>query len=604
MNLSRRKFLWTVSCISMLIGLFVGCANPTDGPAGDTPASGKKTWTVKFAGIPDDCAKGLVTVKGYDKDGIKVDSVTLGEITPSDIMSKSFELDPSVLELDVLIDGNTSYEYQYFTVFDLSKVSGTELRNYYWVDYYYYAYRGEIHYGLNSADVVISQNGKTIVGDFTDAPFYVCKIENVKGKNIQLVADSSTVNVVYYDTSDITNLGSSRRSESFNYSSVNACTASDGALYIMCEPDDYSKSAKVNVQIVDQTDSVPGMKAHCFVPEDAVSIDGKTVYLYSEDSKTLKKWVLATDTITDAYQFSHEINRIATDGSGILVAAGSSLYSYNPQENTTTTKYTASEYATIPNFCLLGSNRIVAFEVPLMSSGSPVLLDKTQQSYVKIASTAKTTGIPVGDMLAVIGSDPTQRRIYYGNAYKTLYYVDVSSDKVGDPVEIKATKDIGGVKQLGSDAIVTKNGEVFSIAGGTPVYTSFLATSIDDILPQTGKNLALVTAVDSASSTKSCFLMTYSLTSPYEKLKKSGSVKYEIGINLLATQEGIFMVSRQTSGVYMFGFNYCPVHITKIDDVDAVVSQSFSLAGAKPAVMNGERRYSTLGLGSVAGGNR
>lgn len=594
---SRGKNWRTAACITLFIGLFIGCAKPTDGPTGDDPASGKKTWTVKFAGLPDDCASGKVYLKAYDSDGL-TDSIDLGTMTPSSGLEKSIALDPDAVELDVLIDGNTSYDYQYFTVIDLTKASGTELSNYYWVDYYCFTQRSDICYGLNSADVVITQTGKSIVSDFTDAPFYVCKIENVKGRNIQLVDDGGTENVLFYEASDITKLCSLGRLASMNYSSINECTVSDGALYILCAPGDYSKAAKVNVRIVDQTDSVPAMKAHCFIPEDAASIDGKTVYLYSKDSKTLKKWVLATDTITDSYQFNDKINRIVTDGSRILVAAGSALYEYNPQTDTPEKKYTSD--GTIRNFCLLGSDRIVVFEAPSLYSGTLGLLDK---SYVKY-STTPVNDIPFGEMLAVIGSDTTPARVYFGNDYHSLYYLNVSSDKLSDAKYVQTTYKIGGVKNLDTNFIVTKNGEVFTVENETLVYKSLLETSLDDILPLADKNLALVSAEDSATSIQFCFLMTYGLKNPYEKLKRSGFVKNEIGIKLLKTPEGVLMVSRQYLGTTIFGFYYCPVHITKVGDVDTVVTQSFSLAGAKPAALNGKKPYSTLGLGAVVDANR
>jgi hypothetical protein len=598
-----RKFCLGAACLTLLLAVFSGCAQPTVDSA--APTSDKKTWTVKFAGIPDDCASGYITVNAYDKNGNPVDSVSLGGITPSDTMSKSFELDPDAIELDVLVSASSDYSRRYFTVFDLSKVSGTELRNYYWIDYYYYTIWDEIRYGLNSADVVVSQTGKTIVGDFTDAPFYVCKIENVKGKNIQLVADDSTKNVYFYDTSDVTKLSSIKRSKNVN--SVLACDASDGDLYILCAPADYSKPAKVNVRIVDLTGSVPSMKASSFIPEDAVSIDGKAFYLYSDNSKTLKKWVLATDTITESYQFSDNINHIAVDGSMILVAAGSKLYAYDPKTDTPEIKYTSSNI--IRNFCQWGSDRIVVFEATSVYSYSGYLglLDRAQMPYTKKGSDIYAYDVPSGDMLAVTGTGTTPDRIYFGDDNKDFYYATISSDAVASVKYGTATYKTGGLKRLGPASemtLVSKSGEVFSVAETTPAETALLAIGFDDILSLSNRHLALVSGTDPGTKIDYCLLMTYDLNSPYKPQKKSGLVVYETGVKLLDTPAGIFMVSRQTSSVYMFGFNYCPVHITKIDDVDAVVSQSFSLAGAKPAALNGEKAYSTLGLGSVAGGDR
>lgn len=528
------------------------------------------TYSVDFSNFPDDCTDCTLMAYAYkysDDSWVKTNTFELGSISSTTEIINSVDISDDATELDVVIFNNAETPKYYISI-NLTKVTDKEVKNSFWIDYQYYKYHSKIRFGINSSSVESMELGQSLNLDFTNAPYYIYKLDDAKLKKIRITVGDNSTNTNIYQTDSFSEIvNHTAQSVTLDDSTADISPTSD-ILYIFIVQSDYTQDAFINIEIKDYTDELAVLKSQYFDATDAISFDDNIVYLISRPSYSwidsdpniyiLKKWDIDNNSVTDIKTFYNPVNVFIKDGSNILIGAGTNLYSYNVSNDVATKK--VSFGGNLQGICIY-NNMIIVY------ANQFYLLDKDNFSTL-----ATKSDVYSGKVLIPI---PSQGRFYFyrdGLTPNDICYQEINDDNTfGDDGDSPYHGDYSfpyPLKQFGAKLqLVTGNGNIFSIDDDESLskikYIDSLGIDVSDILFLSDRILVLVTKYTN-STVDSCYILSLNITSPYTEISRSTSFMQEKGIKLLQTQTGVIVISQATKSTDMFKKSYYPIHIRKI----------------------------------------
>jgi len=513
----------------------------------------ERDFSIALDAFPDANAEYRIWVQTYVLDDKTetyeiVDDIDLGVKACGDSVDANVTVSPGCDFIGMYLESTTSGDTLYFWDFDLSEVEGDSLSVDYWLNYAAWSANRSILFGISQKHLAALASGQSISFDFANHPYYCYQVSGANGKSFDLAVSGSPYTAGIYAADSFETLAkgvgvtSPSTNDGLKYTFSN-WEADD--LYMVMTPASYQGYIPSGVTVTDVTERV----SHTFPARRVISPDnGASLYFISDSSNytpdpsefRIKKWDVATGTVSTVHVFDSRNMGFALDGTTLFVYSGMQVWSIDTATDVATLRWNAPNYI---EAIAAGGGFVFVYYGAWETPTAYVLLRQSDFSVMDSREEAHLTFTP--EFLYA----PSQNRFYFNRS--DLLYLEFDP-LAGTIVGLEASP-YGENFSFGNclrrfdtdDRIVTGAGNVFSLSGTAPSYLTYHSSFGQSFLDIAFFPSFLVTLEYSQSyDVPESRIRTRSRTSPYGVLRTVATYPGEYSVGLIRTETGLVVITR------------------------------------------------------------